>query len=164
MTHPTNVQIPDPFLAYEICEALDLEEGEPIPESKLQELTELYTEGPSHAPGFFDDEEQGITDLTGLEKATGLVQLHLSDHSLMNDLRPLAGLQNLQSLDLSDTSAEDVTPLSGLQNLRFLDLRGTRRRGRDTARWTAKLTVSRPHRHFSIGRDTLRQSTELTVS
>ena len=126
MTHPTNVQIPDPYLAYGIREALDLEEGEPIPESKLQELTELYTEGPSHAPRYLDDEEKGITDLTGLEKATGLVQLYLSDHSLMNDLRPLAGLQNLQSLDLSDTSAEDVTPLSGLQNLRSLDLRGTR--------------------------------------
>ena len=31
MTHPKNVNIPDPDLADKIREALDLEEGEPIP-------------------------------------------------------------------------------------------------------------------------------------
>ena len=211
MTHPKNVNIPDPYLAYGIRKTLDLEEGEPIPESKLQELTELYAGGPSSETRFFDD-EHGISDLTGLEKATGLVQLDLNENSLINDLKPLAGLQNLKSLELSDisvgtldvgplahlqnleslylsdTSISDVGPLAHLQNLQSLDLSDTLvedlsplnnhnlhnlvslvLKGTPVEDFTPiaglqNLRSPQPQRHFSIGRGTLRQSTELTVS
>ena len=40
-------------------------------------------------------------------------------------MAPLAGLTNLQSLDLNGTQVSDVAPLAGLTNLQSLDLRGT---------------------------------------
>jgi internalin A len=51
--------------------------------------------------------------------------LSLSSTSIA-DLRPLAGLYGLRTLDLAHTKVADLTPLSGLTNLYALDIAGTR--------------------------------------
>ena len=81
----TNVPIPDPNLAAIVRKALNLELSNPISQEVLQELRELPAD------------ESGISDLTGLEKAT-----------------------NLKTLELRGTSVSDVNPLSGLENLKDL--------------------------------------------
>jgi internalin A len=43
----------------------------------------------------------------------------------VSDLTPLAGLPNLQQLDLRYTQVSDLTPLAGLPNLQQLDLMNT---------------------------------------
>jgi internalin A len=40
-------------------------------------------------------------------------------------MRPLTGLRNLRSLDLSATRITDIAPLASLTTLQFLDLTGT---------------------------------------
>ena len=64
-----------------------------------------------------------ITDLTGLEHATGLERLDLGDNEIVN-LSPLSGLTNLTSLDLADNQIVNLTPLRNLTNLTNLDLDG----------------------------------------
>ena len=64
-----------------------------------------------------------ITDLTGLEHATGLERLDLGDNEIVN-LSPLSGLTNLTSLDLADNRIVNLTPLRNLTNLTNLDLDG----------------------------------------
>ncbi len=43
----------------------------------------------------------------------------------VTDLSPLAGLKNLEVLNLTQTKVSDLSPLTGLQNLRSLKLRDT---------------------------------------
>ena len=64
-----------------------------------------------------------ISDLTGLEDATNLRSLQLSDNSL-SDISPLAGLTSLITLDLGDNFISDIAPLAELTNLKQLNLRG----------------------------------------
>ena len=62
----------------------------------------------------------GLSTVAGLDQATGLIYLDLSDNSLRNIL-PLAALQNLQELDLSNNALNDLLALSGLKSLISLD-------------------------------------------
>ena len=80
-----------------------------IPQASLAKLTELE----------LDDEE--ITDLTGLEHATGLTDLDLSDNQI-SDITSLAQLTQLTDLDLSDNQISDISPLAQLTQLIRLDL------------------------------------------
>ncbi len=43
----------------------------------------------------------------------------------VSDLKPIAGLRNLETLQISDTQVSDVSPLAGLTNLKWLLLDGT---------------------------------------
>ena len=63
-------------------------------------------------------ESSKVTNLTGLEFATNLVNLDLSDHNV-SDLAPLAGLTSLNGLYMSDNNISSIAPLSSL-NLQFL--------------------------------------------
>lgn len=65
----------------------------------------------------------GITDLTGLEYATGLSTLYL-DRNNISDLSPLSGLHNLTSLYVSNNQIEDLSPISGLTGLSALRING----------------------------------------
>ena len=62
-----------------------------------------------------------LSTVAGLDQATGLIYLDLSDNSLRNVL-PLSALQNLQELDLSNNALNDLLALSGLKNLISLDV------------------------------------------
>lgn len=64
-----------------------------------------------------------ITDISGLENFTNLVDLNLSYHAI-TDISPLAGLTKLSQLSLGGNPVADISPLSGLTNLGFLTLFG----------------------------------------
>jgi len=66
---------------------------------------------------------RGITNLFGLQFATGLTSLDASQNRI-SDLTPLQGLAQLSSLELDDNGGELTTlsPLSGLSNLNCLVL------------------------------------------
>ena len=106
---PSVVAIPDMALAGAVRAALELADNAPIPPDALATLTTLA------APSL------GITQLTGLEAATGLTQLILNDNQI-RDVDPLAQLTNLETLNLRDNQITDVWPLRLLTHLRTLDV------------------------------------------
>ena len=108
------VNFPDAKLAAAIRTTLGLAEGADIPQTDLETMTQL------------DVEDKGITDLTGLEHATGLTSLILSDNSI-DDFSPLSSLINLSTrLHLANTtfSSADFDVLLPLVNLVGLRLDG----------------------------------------
>ncbi len=107
------VDIPDPNLRAAITTILGKTPGAPITPSGMATLTRL------EAP------ESDIRDLTGLEGATNLKELHLWRNSV-SDLTPLAGLTKLTGLYIGGSSASDLSPLVGLTNLRRLALNNNR--------------------------------------
>ena len=71
-----------------------------------------------------DTFRHGIQDLTGLEFATNLTELHLNRNQI-SDVSPLKNLTKLTYLDLSlNWRISDVSPLKDLKNLTYLFLRG----------------------------------------
>ena len=107
------VTFPDANLRAAVKSALRIAEADPILEDNLQEnLTRLTATN------------DGIVDLTGLDRATGLTDLDLGNNAIV-DLGPLSGLTtNLEELDLADNQIVDVFPLQNLTNLTDLDLDG----------------------------------------
>ena len=107
------VDIPDPNLRAVIENALGEVSSATITTADMATLTRL------------DANEAGISDLTGLEHATNLRDLHLWSNSV-SDLSSLAGLTKLTGLYLGGSSASDLSPLVGLTNLEslFLDANG----------------------------------------
>ncbi|MEM7738812.1 MAG: leucine-rich repeat domain-containing protein, partial [Deinococcota bacterium] len=63
-----------------------------------------------------------FSDLSPLPFLTSLEALNLEDNGDIEDLRPLAGLDNLTSLGLGDNSISDLRPLAELENLELLSL------------------------------------------
>jgi len=76
----------------------------------LYSLFATFTSGP---------ESSKVTDLTGLEYATNLTYLDLTDHNV-SDLSPLSGLTSLNGLYMSGNNISNLSPLAGLTNLQFL--------------------------------------------
>ncbi len=105
----TQVTIPDANLRVAIETALGKARDAPITRAEMASLIRL------EAPN------SNISDLNGLEFATGLISLNLS-YNIISDITPLSGLTNLTSLDLSNNIISDITPLSRLTNLTALDL------------------------------------------
>jgi Leucine-rich repeat (LRR) protein len=73
---PEPVEIPDPNLAAAVREALSLDPNEPITQKKLDELKTL------------SPRQNGIRDLTGIEKMMGLTSLSLGSGQIA-DITPL---------------------------------------------------------------------------
>ncbi len=105
------VKIPDANLAEAMRQELGLAAGIPITEQVMQRLTTL---------GASDRE---ITDLTGLEHATGLVRLDLWENQIQ-DVSPLSNLTQLRQLHLQANQITDITAFAGLIELRKLHLWG----------------------------------------
>ena len=109
------VNIPDEKLAGYIRRALELEESAPIPESRMKELTELEL-------GW---SKPYIYDLKGLEKATNLTKLRMTQAYHISDISPIAKLNKLQTLEIYDNSISDLSPITELSQLnQFIFLRG----------------------------------------
>ena len=106
-----NVNFPDANLAAAVRSKLGLAEGADIPQTSLATVTTLSSSS------------KGITNLTGLEYATGLTFLQLRDNPI-SDFSPISSLTNLQTLNLIETgfSSSDLTILSPLRNLENLFL------------------------------------------
>ena len=107
------IDLPDPNLRAAVEKALGKASGATITTADMATLTRL------------DANEAGISDLTGLEHATNLRDLHLWRNSV-SDLSSLAGLTKLTGLYLGGSSASDLSPLTRLTNLEslFLDRNG----------------------------------------
>ena len=105
----TVVHIPDPNLRAAIAENLGKSPNAPITVEEMERLEEL--EVPN----------RGIRDLTGLQFAINLVELHLGvwnrEGNQVTDLSPIAGLINLRRLHLANNPVSDISPLKGLTNL-----------------------------------------------
>ena len=102
-------QFPDANLAAALRTALSLQTDDPIFPEDMETLAT------------FSASNQSIETLTGLEQATGLTDLDLSDNAIV-DLGPLRNLTSLEELDLADNQIENVSPLSNLTSLTSLDL------------------------------------------
>ena len=107
------VSIPDANLRAVIETALDKASGAPITQAEMASLTSLVASNSE------------ISDLTGLEHATGLTDLQLGgafvggwvNSNNISNLSPLSGLTNLTVLTLGRNSISDISSLSGLTNL-----------------------------------------------
>ena len=98
------VDIPDPNLNALLAEELGKAPGATITVEDMESLTYLF--------GY----DAQIRDLTGLEFATNLDTLWLSDNAI-SDIAPLANLTNLKDVNLGSNAIMDISPLAGLTNL-----------------------------------------------
>ena len=104
-----DVDIPDDELRERLESRLGKRAGETITSIEMASLTR------------FGVYRRGVVDLTGLEFATGLVDLSLDDNEIV-DIGPLSGLTNLSRLTLTDNPIEDLSPLAGLTGLTKLNM------------------------------------------
>ena len=129
------VHIPDPNLRAALEFALDKEAGADITQADMASLEVLQAsecrylkragvpQWVSRSQRCPDDRfEPDIHDLTGLEFAVNLKELHLGENQI-SDVSPLKGLTNLRVLDLHrNFEIHDASPLSTLTNLTHLSL------------------------------------------
>ena len=105
----TVVQIPDPNLRTIISQELGKSANAPITAEEMKRLRDL------------DVRDRGVRDLTGLQFATHLRWLRLSNNQV-SDLSPIAGLIELRELRFDDNAISDLSPVTGLINLTRLEL------------------------------------------
>ncbi len=108
-TPPVPVEIPDANLRAGLEGEMGKDSGSPINSAEMETLEALNCES------------CGVSDLTGLEFAASLTELHLDDNAVTK-LAPLSGLARLVYLDLSNNPVRNLAPLEGLPSLRELRL------------------------------------------
>ncbi|MCI2254210.1 leucine-rich repeat domain-containing protein [Domibacillus sp. PGB-M46] len=106
------VTIPDKKLEEAIKKELNITPEQHLTLGDMWQLENLYADN------------QGITDLSGLEHAEKLKQLGLSNNKLYN-IKPLENLTNLTYLRLDYNPLDSLVPLRGLVNLWSLSLEGS---------------------------------------
>ena len=115
------VDLPDPNLRAAIETTFGKAEGDSITPLEMATLTRL------------DARNANISDLTGLEGATNLIELFLGaewvdaegdwiNSNSVSNLSPLAGLINLARLELRGNDISDISPLAGLAKLTQLSI------------------------------------------
>ena len=114
---PEVVSIPDPNLAAAVRETLGLTPGDIITQLDMLRF------GIVNDKRSFNASSRQITDLTGLEYTMNTLRLLIIRHNQISDVSPLAGLVNLENLNLVSNQISDVSPLAKLTNLRILDLK-----------------------------------------
>ena len=92
----TAINMPDPGLAAAVRDALGLAATDPITDTALLGLTRL------------EADTRNISDLTGLEHATNLTYLDLTDN-LITNVSALSGLTSLTELYLRSNSIANVS-------------------------------------------------------
>ena len=107
---PDSVVFADMRLEAAVRSALRLSSNVPVTAEGMATLTRLTAA------------RRGISDLTGIEEATGLERLDLGNNEITN-ISLLSVLTNLENLDLADNEITDISVLSGLSRLETLDLR-----------------------------------------
>ena len=106
------VHIPDSNLRAAIAEALGKSPNTPITVKEMERLTRLDARG------------RGIHDLTGLQFATNMRRLVLSENQI-SDISPIAGLIGLHELFLTIPLVSDISSLKTLKSLARLGLYNT---------------------------------------
>ena len=107
-----SVAIRDANLRAIIADSLDKASSAPISREEMASLTRLGATS------------KNISDLTGLEFATGLTNLYFYSNSI-SDVSALSGLTNLTDLFLGANSISDISALAGLTNLTYCILAPT---------------------------------------
>lgn len=90
--------------------------------SNLSHLRSLSLEDNS-AESIYDEQEREVLDLEPLEKLTELRFIFLG-YIRLEDVRPLAALPNLYSIELMKTDVDSILPLNELENLKELIVYG----------------------------------------
>ncbi|MDE0088297.1 MAG: leucine-rich repeat domain-containing protein [Candidatus Poribacteria bacterium] len=131
--------MPDVNLRQAVRETLELTADESLRKDQMQQIVSLYLK------------DKGISDITGLEFATNITELDISQNPITDlrplsnltqliglhfwhfpgnstnlDLRPLASLINLEVTTFEGNGISDITPLAGLKKLRELYLTNNR--------------------------------------
>ena len=96
----------DPALIRAVRASLAIRPEEPINWANLKMLTDVGGQ---------------ITSLSGLERATNLVDLRIAT-SPISDLTPLANLRKLKHIKILAAEVSDISPLAGLTQLKMLSL------------------------------------------
>ena len=113
---------------YTLSAAEDLEDG--IPDARLRAaIKKALYKNPDEGINSIEIKRlkelrafrANIANLEGLEFATGLTRIELSENSIA-DISALAGLTSLTFLDLSDNAITDISPLAKLTDLTWLRL------------------------------------------
>ena len=96
----------------------NLEEAirEEIGTSNIIELTPIHLRMLTR----LDATNRSISNLSGLEYATNLTYLNVSDNKQISDLNPIANLTELSWLAFSGTKVQDLSPIVNLNNLKTL--------------------------------------------
>ena len=135
------VSIPDSRLRQCVEKALGKTPGEPTTEAEVATLTKLLCTDVRNEAGELVAQ---VASLAGMEHATSLVQLQITDHavsdlsplsglaslrrlyagsgSVLADVSPLANLTGLTDLGVANSNISDLTPLAGLTSLRHLEV------------------------------------------
>ena len=129
------IRFPDLNLHAAVAKALGINPNSPITVTAMESLERL------------DVHKSGIVDLTGIQYARNLSELHLNDneisdlslvanlnklnilrfdHTPVSDLSPLKDLISLTVLSFSWTQVSDLSPLTGLLNLKRVYFHDTR--------------------------------------
>ena len=108
------VTIPDAALRRAVARALGLDDSGEVPTDAMAGLVDL--DAAASLPA-----ESLIEDLTGLECATRLRSLNLTNNEV-TDISPLAGLATLVSLNLGNNGITDISALEHLTALEWLNL------------------------------------------
>ncbi len=106
-TPAQTVNIPDTKLRTAIAEVLGKASNAVITAGEMATLRHFVAH------------DADISDLTGLEFATGLEEIRCNDN-LISDLSPLAGLVKLHVIEFRHNVIEDLSPIDGLTNLGWL--------------------------------------------
>ena len=101
---------PDPIFAELVATNLDMDVEDMVTDDDLLDILVLN----------FNENER-VTDFTGIERLENLEYLFLDYHGL-TDLTPFAGLSNLVQLNVEGNDITDLTPLAGLTNLEVLQI------------------------------------------
>ena len=102
------VQIPDPNLRAAIAEALGKSSNATITVEEMETLTRL------------DAQERDIQDLTGIQFASNLRELYISDNNI-SDLSPIANLITLQRINIDiNPIANSISHIKNLTNLQHI--------------------------------------------
>ncbi|SHH89117.1 Leucine Rich repeat-containing protein [Clostridium collagenovorans DSM 3089] len=117
------VEIPDSRLKEAINATLDKSKDPEaqITVAEMKSLTKLDTAVLPFIGMSEGQPNRGVKDITGLEYATNLTYLDLSENEI-SDLRPIQNLTNLTYLELDRNMLGDITPLSNLVNLVHLNI------------------------------------------
>ncbi|RKU17910.1 hypothetical protein C6501_03260 [Candidatus Poribacteria bacterium] len=105
------VYIPDLNLRTAIERTLNMAPGAIITSADMKKLQ------------IIEADEQGISDLRGLEFATNLERIEFRNNSI-SDLSPLKDLTQLNNIKLRGNQITDVTPLANLTRVDWLGLEG----------------------------------------
>lgn len=104
-----------------------MDEVESLQDAGLRAAVREHLRGLPHgadSEGLSEIVVDEVTVLDGIERFHGLRRLGLEGTDVV-DLRPLAGLRDMEELWLSETRVADLRPLSGLQSLTVLELGDT---------------------------------------